>query len=311
MKDKLLNLQMFAEGAGAGAGIGAGSGEGSAEGSGVAADAAGMTTASNGRLMEGDDAGSETLVTSNKGEDRATKFREMIKGEYAEEYNASVQKIIDKRFGETKQLQEESKAVKPILDMLSQKYGVDKADLKALAAAVQEDDSYYEQEAIDRGISVEQRKEIKKIERENAELKAMQAEAERTHQNEVKLQEWLKESEAMKSKYGLANFDFLEELKNPDFYYLMSSGTSVEAAYMATHMDDMLGGAMAHTADAVKTNIAESMKARNGRPPEGALSSKGAAKFGKDVNALTKEERRALEARAARGEVITPDKFGS
>ncbi len=309
MKEKtVLPLQLFAEGASAG------SGAGSAEGSGAAADAAGVTTAlQNGRESEGNDAGSDgnNHVSSNMGEDKATKFRELVKGEFADEYNKAVQKIIDKRFGETKQLEEDRKAVKPILDMLSQKYGVDQTDLKALAAAVQEDDAYYEEEALERGLSVKQLKEVKKLERENAELKEMREKAEMQHQADQFHAKWQQESEALIAKYGLQDFDYMKEAaENEAFRDLLATGNvSMEAAYLATHMDEMIGGAMAKTADAVRSAIAKSMSARNNRPAEGALNSKGAARFGKDVNALTKEERRALEARARRGEIITPDKF--
>ncbi len=306
MKEKtVLPLQLFAEGAGAG------SGAGSAEGSGGAADAAGVTTALQDGREEGNDAGSTSHVSSDMGEDKATKFRELVKGEYAEEYNKAVQKIIDKRFGETKQLEENSKAVKPILDMLSQKYGVDKADLKALAAAVQEDDSYYEAEALERGMSVQQLKEVKKLERENAELKEMRENAERQHKAELFHAKWKVEADELSAKYGLQDFDYMKEAaENESFRDLLATGNvSMEAAYLATHMDDMIGGAMARTAEAVRSDIAKNMTARNNRPAEGALNSKGTVKFGKDVNALTKEERRALEARARRGELITPDMF--
>lgn len=309
MREKtVLPLQLFAEGA-------AGSGAGSAEGSGAAADAAGVTTAPQDGRENGNDAGSEgsnpTHVSSDMGEDKATKFRELVKGEYAEEYNKAVQKIIDKRFGETKQLEEDRKAVKPILDMLSQKYGVDKADLKALVAAVQEDDAYYEEEALERGLSVKQLKEVKKLERENAELKEMREKAEMQHQADQFHAKWQQESEALIAKYGLQDFDYMKEAaENEAFRDLLATGNvSMEAAYLATHMDEMIGGAMARTAEAVRSDIAKNMTARNNRPAEGALNSKGTVKFGKDVNLLTKEERRALEARARRGELITPDMF--
>ena len=49
-------------------------------------------------------------------------------------------------------------------------------DAAALTKAIEEDDSFFEDEALERGIPVEQLKEIRKMERENADLKRQMAE---------------------------------------------------------------------------------------------------------------------------------------
>lgn len=59
--------------------------------------------------------------------------------------------------------------------MLAQKYGVDPGDLEKLSSAIEEDDSYYEDEATRRGLTVQQLKEMKRIERENETLRPQRA----------------------------------------------------------------------------------------------------------------------------------------
>ena len=295
MEKSLLNLQLFAEG-----------GDGGAAGTGVGAEASGDAPGLQTVVGESDD-GSKPLVTSNKGKDKSSAFEDLIKGEYAEEFNSRVHKIVEQRFEKQKELEAEQKALKPIVDLLTQKYGVDAKDPKALAKAVLEDDSYYEQEAMDRGLSVKQLKEIKAMERENAELKAMREQAEQQAKDEQFMSHIHAQAEEFAAKYGMEDFDVMKEAaENDDFRKLLSSGfISVEAAYMATHMDQVLGGAMAKTASAVRQGISENIQARGKRPSENGLFSNSAAVMKVDPSKLTREQRRELEARAARGERIT------
>jgi hypothetical protein len=104
-------------------------------------------------------------------------FENLIKGEYKSEFDARVQNIINKRFGKVQQTEEQMKSLQPVLDMLSQKYGVDKGDFDSLSKAIQDDDAYYEDEALQKGLSVKQLKEMKKLERENENLRKAQEEA--------------------------------------------------------------------------------------------------------------------------------------
>ena len=57
------------------------------------------------------------------------------------------------------------------LELLAKKYGVDANDTEALNKAIEEDDAYYEEEALEKGITVQQLKEIRRMEKENVELK--------------------------------------------------------------------------------------------------------------------------------------------
>jgi hypothetical protein len=115
----------------------------------------------------------------------------------------------------------------------------------------------------------------------------------------------MEEGQALAEKYGIADFDFRQEVQNPDFTNLLANGVSVESAYKAIHIDDMIGGAMAKTADNVRTKMAQDIASRQARPSENGASSQNAAVFKNDVNKLSKADREEIDRRVARGEIIS------
>ena len=171
--------------------------------------------------------------------------------------------------------------------------------------AIDSDESFYEQEALEKGLTVAQLKEMKRLERENAAFKEAQSEREAQEQSQKIYDGWLEEGEALKTKYGLKDFDFAKECDNPDFCKLLQNGVSVESAYKAIHLDDMIGGAMAQTAEAVRQSVVNSISNRSGRPSENGASSINSQIFKTDVNKLTKADRDEIVKRVARGEEIT------
>ncbi len=113
-------------------------------------------------------ADSETSVTSDTALDKRAAFDELIKGEYKDVFAERTQQIINARFKQTKALEEQAERLKtlsPVLDMIASRYGVDASDAEALAKAIEEDDSYYEAEASEKGLTVEQLKHMKRMER--------------------------------------------------------------------------------------------------------------------------------------------------
>ena len=187
MKNKsfipMLSLQLFADGA---AGAGAGDG-GTAEGQGVTAAAAlpqkgvknPLANVKYGIQPEETAPAAEVQTETVAQPDRNAEFEKLIKGEYKDLYDARVQDTVQKRLKGTKETVDKYNALTPTLELLAKKYGVDAKDIDALSKAISDDDSYYEQEAMEKGMSVKQLKEVKKMERENAELKAQMEEAQR------------------------------------------------------------------------------------------------------------------------------------
>ena len=297
---KLINLQLFGEGGGAGASAGAGTGTSGADGTAVLGVASQCDSVNNGENVNVTDSQMEN--TAKTPEERQKDFEALIKGEYKDEFAKRTQAIINERFKKMGELENTLNSHNELLSILSQKYGVN--DIESLTKAMEEDESFYEAEARERGLSVQQLKEIKSLERENKYLREMAEQEERQKEADQTLARWTNESEQLVNKYGLQDFNLQSELDNPDFVRLLAGGISLESAYKAVHFDDMIGGAMAQTAKNVREQVTNNIASRNTRPTENGVSSQNAQVFKTDVNNMTKADRQALIRRAEKGENI-------
>lgn len=234
-------------------------------------------------------------------EERKAEFDRLIKSEYKDLYQARIQADLGRRLKGQEEVSKQLQAVQPIMDMLAQKYGVDSRDISGLTQKLQEDDALYEQEASEKGMTVQQLREIKRLQRENAELRRMQEQARFQEQADAIMTRWMNQGEELKTIYP--GFDFETESENPQFMSLLKAGVDVRAAYQAVHMDDILGGAMQYTAQKVKESTVNSIKSRSARPSENGSSSQGGSTITKN-RALTKEDRARLVARSMSGESV-------
>lgn len=278
-----LNLCLFGEGGGGEGGAGA---------------AAGGEAAGN--------VASEATGEGAQGVDKAQAFEQLIKGEYANEFNARTQAIIDKRFKETKNLEKQVEKFRPVLDALSAKYG--ETDHDKLIAAVQADNSYFQEAADAEGMTVEQFRERETLRQKASSYDAMLAEHQRVERERQVYAEWNAQSQALKQSYP--SFDFAAECKNPDtgptFLKLLGQGVSVETAYKTLHMDELLSGAIQTAVATTQQRTVQTIAAQGRRPAENGLGGSVATQIkSKDPAQMTKAERDALVRRAARGERIT------
>ena len=295
----LLNIQLFAEGAGDG---------GTAEGQGVTAAAALPQTkgeknnplASVKYGIQEDAPAAEVQTVAQP--DRNSEFEKLIKGEYKDLYDARVQDTIQKRLKGQKETVDKFNALAPTIEMLGKKYGVDANDIEALNKAIQEDDSYYEEEALEKGMSVQQLKEVKRMERENADLKAQMEEAQRQENGKRLYATWMQQADEAKKVYP--SFDLRAEMDNPKFLDLLKSNIDVRTAYEVLHKDDIIRGAMQFTAQTVESKISKKIASNGARPSENGMSSQSAAVVKSDVSQLSKADRAEIIRRVQRGEKI-------
>ena len=316
----MFNLQLFGEGGAAG---GEGAGAGAADGtvgnpattgkSGKAARNP-LADVQYGKAPEAEEAQQQGEVAQKESAQQAAvdpdkAFEQLIKGEYKDAFAKRTQRIIDDRFKQTKGLEAQVQQMEPMLQMLAERYGIeDTKDLKAIMKAMEDDDGYYEEEAMRRDMSVAQLKQMKQMERENAQFKRAQAEQERQQNADRIYQGWLQQSEQVKQAYG--NFDLRSEIGNPEtgerFMGLLRSGIDVKTAYEVIHKDDIIGGAMAYTAQQTEKRVTDSIRARGMRPTENGSSGNAAAVVRKaDVNTLSRKDRDEIARRVMRGERIS------
>lgn len=227
---------------------------------------------------------------------RAKEFEALIKGEYKEQFNGRVQKIIDRRFKGQKEMLEELEATRPVIDMLKQRYKAQ--DIASLREAIEGDNSYWEKAAYDAGLEVEQFKELTMLRAENERLKAARRETEQQRYIRGQIEEWERQGEELKADYP--DFDLGVELSNGDFQGLLKSGIPVKTAYELMHLEEIRETVRRQTEKAVMDNI----RANGSRPVENGIKASGGFVLGKNVADLSREERAEIKKRVQRGERI-------
>ena len=337
-KEKWLNLQLFAgEGA---SGAGEGGGEGAASGENATVDAeqrlrelgvpedkirkraskVASTTPAQAAKTEPVAKQEEAEVQSAPADENPTEetnaqtpsrmsWDEIMKDP---EYNKQMQAVVQSRLKSAKGAEETLSKLTPALEVLARKYELDPAnmDYDALAKKISDDDAYYEEKALEMGVSVETAKKIDQMERNTEREKAQN---ERTLQ-EQKIQQHIisleQQGEAMKKVFP--NFDLREELKNPAFARMTSPnvGISVEDAYYAVHRNEIQTAAMQATAQKTAQKISNAIQAGGRRPDESGASSQAPSVNTFNYRNASQEQRDALKRRireaAARGEKLYP-----
>lgn len=234
--------------------------------------------------------------------DLEAEYEEAIKGKFKDIHEARIKQTINQRFKNQPNLQAELDKTTPILERLKEKYGTATTNPEDILAALDDDDSYYEAEAIERDMSVEQLKEIKKLER-TVKQQDKQIQAYTQHQKaQETYQEWIKQSTSLKEKYP--NFNIETELKSDNFRKLLSAGLDVETAFTVVHKDELIPAAMQYTANQVKQGVVNDILANGTRPIENGIQDSSAIVTKTDPSKLTKKDLAEIRKRVARGERI-------
>ena len=228
------------------------------------------------------------------------------------EYNRQMQAVVQSRLKSSKGAEEALAKLTPALELLARKHKLDPSnmDYDALTKAISDDDSYYEDKALQMGTSVETAKKIDQQERDTARQQRAQElslQEQRVRNHYAGLEQQAKEMQKI-----VPNFDLQTELKNPAFLRMTSPnvGISVKDAYYAVHHDEMQIAAMQATAKATAQNISQNIQARQRRPDENGISGQAPSATTFDYSKASPEQREAfkrdLRARMARGEKVYP-----
>lgn len=235
--------------------------------------------------------------------DREKKFRELISGEFKDLYTQETQRMIDRRFAKAREQEARLASVQPVLDLLSQRYGVTDGDAEKLAKALEDDDAYWQEAADEAGMSVQQYKAMQKLERENKALIDAQKRREGEQRANAQLDQWTRESDALKSKFPA--FDLQQEAQNSQFVSMLRSGVPMEHAYKVIHMDELMSGAVQQAAAVTEQRVVSSIRAKGQRPTEAGLGANSGVIVKSDVTKLNRQDRAEIARRAMRGEKIS------
>ena len=241
----------------------------------------------------------EVKITSNTLEEKRKSFRDMISGEYKDQYSEEVQRVIDRRFAETKNLQKQVDDAKPILDKLAARYNVLDGDMSKLAQAIDNDRTYWSAAAEEAGMDEHAYREMQDLKRQNAELLRMRQDQMARAQADAQVQRWFEESQAVKARFP--QFDFNTELQNPKFVELLQHHMPVEDAYKILHFDELMSDNAVNTQKAVTENI----RAKGARPAENGTASQSPFTVKRSASDLNEKDRREIVERVRRGEKIS------
>jgi hypothetical protein len=248
--------------------------------------------------------GNGVVTTSDSKEARRAKFKEMVEGEFKDEYSEMFQQAFNRRFKDVKEMENSLTAQKPILDMLMQRYKIADGDMSKLLSAVEQDDQYWEEAAEEAGLTVEQYKAMQKLERENEELKKVRQRQIGEQKAQEQLNAWYREADELKKTYP--SFDFRAEAQNRDFLDLLKKGINVRQAYELVHKDEIMEATAKAAAQAAGAQMEARIKSKASRPSENGMSSQSAAVIKKDsVSALSRKDRANIAKLVQRGERIT------
>ena len=219
------------------------------------------------------DAGEQTGETtvSDAGE-RSERFRELIRGEYKDLYDAEVQKILRQRLKGSEETRKKYEALAPALAILEKKYGVESGDAQALC----------------RALAMEESGEGARLRR--AELREG---ADRQYA------EWIRQAGELAAIYP--DFDLKGELGDERFGALLRGGASLKDAYELVHRQSI----MEKGAREMEEKIARRVLSGELRPREGGISAPSAALVKNDVSQMSKKTRQEIIRRVQRGEKIS------
>ncbi len=247
-------------------------------------------------------AGNDKAGTASTAGGSDEDFDALIKGPFKDAFNKRVKSIVDRRTKGSAELTKYKNDTMELVELLAGKYGVKSDDISAVTKAVQEDDSFFEEAAYKEGMTIEQYKYRLRLEKENEALRNEKQRAETERAASERLKSWYDQAEKLTGLYP--EFNLETEAKNPGFVKLLQSGIDVKTAYEVIHNDEIVNGAMRITADAVKKQVTDNIRARGMRPAENGSGASAATIVKKDPSKFTKEDRAEIARRARRGEVI-------
>lgn len=249
-------------------------------------------------------------------EPKALSFDDLLKSnaDYNNAYNQRMQAAVTERVKSEKARSQKANdaltAMTPAIEVMARKYGLDakNMDYEALAKAIENDDAYYEEKAMEMGTSVETAKRVDQMEREKARRDA---------QDQMNIQQMQQRNyfislnnQADKLRETFPNFNLKTELQNPAFARMVDPkvGISVEDAYYAVHRKELQAVAMQTATQKTAEMMTNAIASGSKRPAESGTTSQASSVTTFDYRNASKEQREAfkkdLRASWARGEKV-------
>ena len=270
-------------------------GESTAPSSQIAAEAETTATPGVGTPTTAEESGEQPAPALNESESSSAEGEtfsyKQFKDRFKKEYQADLQRVIDKRFKNAKkteaqrdELKAQTERYATLMETLCEKYGTD--DVQTLVSKISESETAAEQGQ--QAVPEEQRSE---------------AETTAAAEQQSIVDDWQQQANALQQLYP--EFSLENEIDNENFAFALQSGMSVKDAYQYAHFDDILSGVIAYTARSVKDEIGSGRALRGSRAIENGTRAGAAAVVKSDVSKLSKEDMEEIDRRVLRGERIS------
>ena len=272
-----LNLQLFADG-GASAGASQGAGATTGENSAIPSPVGNNKTAET-KIVYGKQEAPSSSETQTQQTQRLS-FEDLVKSEdYAEEAKAYMNKHFSKRHAKYKGIEEENAKMRAILETQNMRYGLDPNSatyLDDFAQKLQNDTKFYEDEAAERGMPVEDYMKIKQAEQLIAQNQRNEQTRQKNEAVQAHIRNLLGQAEAMKADFP--NFDIETEMANPNFKRLVDTpelggaGISVRDAFYALHHNEIMKSTVNNAVNQAQIKTANAVATNKSRPTENGLT---------------------------------------
>lgn len=302
-KKNVLLLQLFSDG-----------GASSAGGDGTASGVSGESSSS--PLPEGNSvvgnsnaegsANTEAVRVNQPAADKQETFESLLKNPaYKKEYDGRVKQAVMDRVKNLKDYEKIIQKLEPALDAWGNRYAIDRNSdsfYDDIVSAVQQDESLYEEEAIEKNMPVSELIRVKQMERENKILRQKIEDEEREQQIRDQFNTLVEASKETKRLFP--EFDFDTEMQNPGWARLVSYGVDPTTAYKVVHMNEIESQIVRHSVEQTKTAISKNLQSNASRPSENGTKSRPASVTKTNPKQFTSQDFARIRAAVARGEKI-------
>lgn len=226
--------------------------------------------------------------------DKDAEFDALIEGEYKEQFSKKVQKIISKRLREVKELKETKDRNTQFVESLLKKFDIEDGDTQKLERMIDE------KMAKDNHNTQEKHTELlRRLIAENNFLKKRREEELASIERHNRAAQLREQAEETKKVYP--EFDFEEEIKNPEFCRLLKVGVNMKNAYEVVNLNTILD----KNSKTAERKVVDSIRSKGNRPVENGSEGASGILLSGNASKLTKKQRAELAKRAAKGERIS------
>lgn len=148
----------------------------------------------------------------------------------------------------------------------------------------------------------------KTLRQKDAQLEAFrrqQEELREREENTKRVLQWREEERQLQQTFPDFDLETEMEQSGGELFQMLERGISLEHAYLALHMDDIVGSSMQQAMQRGSAKTLETIRARGMRPSENGNGNGPAVKRTVDISKITHAQMRDIEKRLMRGETIT------